>query len=362
MIRTLFLSFCLCILFVPSVLAVNFSLDADFLEFINQHSISVTDITEKEKLISSYCEKIFSSTSHGGGFYISGANEIFRSDQSLFTAALCHSYSNIVLSDTFSSVFKSDFSKTLALQQFDGSEELCFSAENRERCDLNRYTSRIFTVLMSDIFKIKWANFVGVRSVKLADKKERIDTLFSSYFAMDSDKLQSFQRDYPKTSAMIDNNQQHFVKSLQSLKILDSDKLSTKECTNESPLFICGLYAGKDWVDQQFLNFVYNEYLNYAIFVDFITTCLTKKAQQQTPEEAFATSTEVSALLQQKATYQQALEYALGDFKDFIATYPLHVGFVLYQEKLLQFRDNASKLLPPFYTLYEKLRNVQPLK
>jgi hypothetical protein len=246
MIRKTVLSLCLCVLWLPSAFAVDFSLDADFLLFVNEHSTSITNMTKKEDIISSYCKKISSSNSREGGLYVFGDNEIFRSDQSLFTAALCHSYANIALSDALSSSLKSDFSKALSLQQFDGAQELCFSANAKERCDLNRYTSRIFTALMSDIFKIKWANFVGVRSVKLADKKERIDTLFSSYFAMENDKLPSFQLTYPKTSAMIDNNQQHFVKSLQSLKLLDADNLSTVECSETSPLFICGLYAGKD--------------------------------------------------------------------------------------------------------------------
>ena len=49
------------------------------------------------------------------------------------------------------------------------------------------------------------------------------------------------------------------------------------------------------------------------------------------------------------------------DFQDFTATYPLHIGFVWYQEVLLRFRDRSvAKMVTPFYSLYEKLRNVQP--
>jgi len=112
-------------------------------------------------------------------------------------------------------------------------------------------------------------------------------------------------------------------------------------------------------VSPQFLNFIYNEYLNYAIFVDVFINRFARRAQfEKYPSESIW-AREAFVLSQQRITYLHALQYALDDLKDFISTYPLHIGLVLYQEKLLQFRDNASKLLPPFYTLYEKLRNVQ---
>ncbi|MDR0283240.1 MAG: hypothetical protein LBI53_08405 [Candidatus Peribacteria bacterium] len=69
-------------------------------------------------------------------------------------------------------------------------------------------------------------------------------------------------------------------------------------------------------------------------------------------------------LLQQEINIaRETLEMALDDLQDFAATYSLHVGFVMYQEELKKFRDKyAVKMVTPFYTLYEKFRNVQPTK
>jgi hypothetical protein len=342
--------------FVPCVLAADFSLEPSVFQFANAQGLSPSEIT-KAGIISSYCSKIMSSSSQSGGLILLWDGTPFRSDQSLFVAAFCRGWNpDFSLDSSLEELLKSDFSKTLSLEQFNGKDDVC--ALHKEECDLSRYTSRIFSALMSDIFKVKWANFVGVGSAKSAGKEARINTLFSAYFAMDSSKLSSFLLSYPKTTAMIDNNQQHFVKSLQTLKILNVEKLVSLSCDDNTSLVACGFSGSKDGADQQFITFVYNEYLNYAVFVDFVVNYLERQAVLTKK----SVDIEVSSLLQQRKRYQQALQYALDDFKDFVSTYPLHVGLVFYQEKLLQFRDKMSKILPPLYTLYEKLRNVQPVK
>ncbi|MDR3169678.1 MAG: hypothetical protein LBU27_08295 [Candidatus Peribacteria bacterium] len=68
----------------------------------------------------------------------------------------------------------------------------------------------------------------------------------------------------------------------------------------------------------------------------------------------------MESILQQRDLFETALKSSLHDLQQTAITYPLHIGLVLYQEELLRFRDQyAAKLVTPFYTLYEKLRNVQ---
>jgi len=72
---------------------------------------------------------------------------------------------------------------------------------------------------------------------------------------------------------------------------------------------------------------------------------------------------EIEVFQQEIKIAEEALEIALDDLQDFAATYPLHIGLVMYQEELKTFRDKyAVKMVTPFYTLYEKFRNVQPTK
>jgi hypothetical protein len=56
----------------------------------------------------------------------------------------------------------------------------------------------------------------------------------------------------------------------------------------------------------------------------------------------------------------EASKLALHNFEEFNMTYPLHIWILLYMEKLESFRNNnLSKIITSFYSLSEKLQNVQ---
>lgn len=114
-------------------------------------------------------------------------------------------------------------------------------------------------------------------------------------------------------------------------------------------------------LDQNFISFITNEYLQYSLFVDFYTRWLqlehTRLKDYPRIQDQYLLELEV--MHQQRKQLKQALITALRERQDFSTSYPLHVGFVRYQEMLLKVRNRASTLLPPFYALYEKLRNVQ---
>jgi hypothetical protein len=112
-----------------------------------------------------------------------------------------------------------------------------------------------------------------------------------------------------------------------------------------------------------FVHLIMHEYLNYRVFVDFYAYQMQQRREQLSDaDKNIAFAIELESLAKQRDALEQAIQTSLTDFQDVVATYPLHLGLVLYQEELLRFRDKyASKLVTPFYTLYEKLRNVQPL-
>jgi hypothetical protein len=92
----------------------------------------------------------------------------------------------------------------------------------------------VYAALMSDIFKIKRAHFLQVESVKtFAKKEDRIAKVFEVFFATQESNKTDYFLLYPKTVAMIDNNQQFFKKSLQTLVMLDNDALAqlAEDCT-----------------------------------------------------------------------------------------------------------------------------------
>jgi hypothetical protein len=136
-------------------------------------------------------------------------------------------------------LFKENFAKKLNLQQFKGNQDVCSPSTGnaQNQCDLARYTSKIYLALMSDIFKIKQAEILQVSSLEsFKSKEDRIALIFETYFHKNETEKNSYQKDFPKTTTMIDNNQKILYKTLQSLVLLDNENIfkqsqESKICT-----------------------------------------------------------------------------------------------------------------------------------
>ncbi|GHV25683.1 hypothetical protein FACS1894176_04810 [Bacteroidia bacterium] len=330
-------------------------------------------------MINLYCEKALTNQ---GAFLLTGGTLRYSSRDSLFVRALCgaRNPTNRGKEELIKDVFKENFAKKLNLQQFKSSKDLCAagsgsSENNQSECDISRYSSKIYQALMSDIFKIKRAEVLQVPSTEVfKNKEDRIASIFDTYFSMNNSNKSAYQKLYPKTATMIDNNQKILYKSLQSLSLLDNEGLRKKsqEAGIGCPIegtgfenFACGLHLSGDQkkgLNTYFTNFLVNEYLNYRLFTDFyINRLRSVHPTNQTDQEKTAHLIELNAIIQQREMFETALQTSLKDLQEISTTYPLHIGLVLYQEEALKFRDKyAAKLVTPLYTLYEKLRNVQP--
>ena len=55
----------------------------------------------------------------------------------------------------------------------------------------------------------------------------------------------------------------------------------------------------------------------------------------------------------------EAFELAEHNFEEFSMTYPLHIWMLMYIEKVEKFRNNFTDVVTSFYSLSEKLQNVQ---
>ena len=56
---------------------------------------------------------------------------------------------------------------------------------------------------------------------------------------------------------------------------------------------------------------------------------------------------------------KEAFQLAQHNLEEFNMTYPLHIWFLLYTEKVDKFRKKLAEIITPFYSLSEKLQNVQ---
>ena len=69
---------------------------------------------------------------------------------------------------------------------------------------------------------------------------------------------------------------------------------------------------------------------------------------------------EISDFKQYFNTQIEASKLAQRNFEEFNMTYPLNIWTLLYMEKAENFRNNnLSKIITSFYSLSEKLQNVQ---
>lgn len=57
---------------------------------------------------------------------------------------------------------------------------------------------------------------------------------------------------------------------------------------------------------------------------------------------------------------KDSLDASLNILQEAYITYPIHIGYLMYLESLNAFGVSLAKIATPVYTLYDKLRNVQP--
>jgi hypothetical protein len=116
-----------------------------------------------------------------------------------------------------------------------------------------------------------------------------------------------------------------------------------------------------------YLNLVYNEFLHYALFVKYYNHVILNNPNLAPAKEKKDYTMAVDYLKNNAYEFnrevnasQRAISLGIKMLREIDVTFPLHVGFMMYQEDLLYLRDKSLyKIVTPFYTLYGKLRNVQ---
>jgi hypothetical protein len=127
----------------------------------------------------------------------------------------------------------------------------------------------------------------------------------------------------------------------------------------------CALHSSQ-WngsaLTPSFVTMIYNEILNYRIFVSYVDYWTKAQTELGNLWESKKMEYELRSLdLQKYAALQiKATIGALHTFEDFNMTYPLHIWLLLYQERMKDFRDKKlAPVITIFYSLSEKLQNVQ---
>ncbi len=311
--------------------------------------------------------------------------QTFDSHQSLFVYALCSSFDKdwerifLTWDDLISDVFTWevwDLIDIIWLQQMADWKNRCDLniVDNKWNknlalpdCDLSIFASKIYTAIMSDLFKIKYAQIFHVNTVEGFDENEekRILDFFIWYFnSKDYDSLEALVKDYRQTVDVVKTNQEYFKNVLKTIKIIDNsnmvDLVEKSKCPLDKDMVLsdfvaCALHASQ-WkrasLEPSFVTLIYNEMLHYRLFISYFNEWWNSHGSAY-KTEAFNFNTYSSDQL-------QSTQETLRDLEDINMTYPLHIGLLLYQEKMKKYRDSyLSPIVTIFYSLSEKLQNVQ---
>ena len=104
----------------------------------------------------------------------------------------------------------------------------------------------------------------------------------------------------------------------------------------------------------------YNELLDYRLFVTYYTNMLGKIEVDNDTNLKLLFDAQALDLQNYSEMQINAFKQTISEMEDISMTYPVHIGLLLYQERLKNFRNNyLAPLVTIFYSLSEKLKNVQ---
>ena len=351
-----------------------------------------------QDVIWQYCKSLLWGGAHWRIYYStpSGVSSnrdwqrTFDSHQSLFVYALCSSFKDKdwnmpfvseggdLLSGAF--IEWEEIVDILKLRQRSWWKDLCSLSDSQTLadCDMSIYATEIFTALMSDVFKIKYAQVLHVNTVKEFDAKsqEKVEDFFKGYYYI-IDKYDVLKALFPQTVDVLESNQRYYKNVLDSIKLMDNSKFAELAEASKCPadgnmvwmdFIACALHSTQ-WkstaIEPAFETMLYNELLHYRIFMNYHDLWIEEKIKKMAVDKRSEKSIRI---YESKASdfylygdiQIDSVRYALRRLEDFSMTYPLHIWLLLYQEREKNYRDkHLSPIVTIFYSLSEKLQNVQ---
>lgn len=351
----------------------------------NKFSSVGNDTPTMEELIKNYCSSLFWELNEWRIYFSKYNNQTsdvdwqqtFDSHQSLFLHALCSSFKDEKWdmpfinpkNDLLWKVYKWDISKILNLQQMSKWKDLCSlkDSKNLNGCDLSIYVTKIFEWIMSDLFKIKYAQVLHVNTAKDFNEKDNVEAFMSWYFLINK-WYKDIKENYTKTISVLQSDQKYYKKVLDSIKMIDNSNLADlakkSKCSwniKWMDFVACSLHSSQwKWysLTPSFVTLVYNEILHYRHFVAYYTYVV-QNMKKGTEDEKKLEMGKIWDFQKYSEMQIDAFQLAQHNLEEFSMTYPLHIWLLMDIEKTENFRNDFAKIITIFYSLSEKLQNVQ---
>ena len=305
--------------------SVDYALDCGWPSVVNKLSSiqttpakSLGDFYMKD-IVEKYCGALLWEENFGRIYFARPSDvsdswdweQTFDSRQSIFVYALCSSFKDenwmpFIDDSDYSKKFLSEVFKTedivwtLKLKQKSWWKDLCDLTDNPniDDCDMSIYASEIYSAIMSDIFKIKYAQVLHVDTVEDFNPEDKVLEFMSGYFDYFKKEWNELNAEYPyiQTIRVLQSNQQYYKRVLGTLKIINNSDLADialqNRCPKDTPknttiawsdFVACAFHSSQaKWaaITPSFITLVYNEMMNYRVFQQYIKTWISERIKK----------------------------------------------------------------------------------
>jgi hypothetical protein len=240
-------------------------------------------------------------------------------------------------------------------------------------CNIAKEFTDILHRILNDMFDIKQSQLYGWTS-QADNPKNRFNDFTKKYF-VGFEICPDKKCNYPKTQNRLSA---YFKKAEWLLKKLDiinrshiNKELKDEEVICKYPwtdaynLLVCG-FGSKDASSlENFVAMIENEIFFYRLFMANYMWWIAAERRLLNEQDRWLnraverTAQIVAKTQQQIAWTQDAVDMSMRSLREMAATFPIHIGLLIYYEDLYRFRKELVKMVTPLYTLSDKLRNVQ---
>lgn len=339
-------------------------------------------ISTKER-IQKYCEII--SNPKNNFQCIWWEKQVYKAKDSLFSYLLCNTVNpnNDQQNNFFNPNFQEKkYLKTknineLGIIPFSFYQNNCNPEKTTMNdCKIEYYFPKIEQTIMNDFY-----NMGQIQIFWVSKNKENIDKKANNFSKKNFAGLEICNKEnikiYGKTCKILKEFISNIEKLLERTTILDNKVISKqgkendckdmKDITKYDSVF-CGIMGNQPDQNFHFNNMIYNELFRYRIFSNYYLHSLknpdmTAKLLPVGNENNYEKERSITLITKNRNIANKkiikAIPLANEKIQEIQNTLPYHIGFLMYQEDLINIRRPLANMYTPIRTLFDKLRNVQ---
>ncbi len=350
-----------------------------YLEQFSQEA-GKAEIQNTKELIYNFCTTIINPNTKK--VYDPISDFVFSSKDSIILYILC---TPLVDTKSFTSILAGE--KTILKQTNRPDYSIhCDMTSDLDSCNLYKQLPKAFNTIANDLTNLKlaaayWMSDSSKSTNELAN--EFAKQYFSGTALCDPKDSEDNSCSYPKTF----DHLKTFISQAKSLskqtttinvEKLNTRKNTTTQCESKKEnynLIICWLLGSQrpntynrntQSTLTNFSNLLYNEFFRHKLFMSYYEESLLNNIKLQ-PFVVTSNTDRLFTQAQSQASFieltniktQNTIEQTIEQLRIIQNKFPIHIGLMMYYERLLELRKTLAKIYTPIHQLYYKLRNVQ---